>query len=317
MSLNILKNNPLSPVIKSKLFAFVFFIFAIVFFILTLKSSKKISVVAVGNISCDQKNKRQEEICKDKETYKLVKNINPAAFLTLGDLQYQRGEYENYVFYYDKLWGDLKNSTYPVPGNHEYRTVNAEGYFDYFNGKGNFSGKAGNRNKGYYSFNIGSWHIIALNSMCEHIGGCDMKAPQTLWLQEDLKRNNAFCSLVFFHYPPFWSNPKDVYIFPNIIWNILYDNGVDIAISGFRRYYERNVPINKLGELDGKKGIRIFNSGAGGESFHNELKPSTFAEIEIKNTFGVLKLTLGKQTYQWEFISIENKIFDKGKGACH
>lgn len=310
----------MNPKQKKYLFVFLFFL-AFIGLINFLNIGKNISfpvIVAVGDISCGEKDRQEGALpCKDKETAKLVKTIKPYAVLALGDLQYSKGAYEDFLSFYDKTWGALKAITYPVPGNHEYRVASAEGYFDYFNGKRIFSGRVGDRDKGYYSFDLGTWHLIALNSNCNNIGGCDENSPQTRWLKRDLDNNNSICTLAFFHFPYFTSASNNINTFPNAVWDSLYQYGVDIVLTGHEHYYERHIPQDNKKNIDYNKGIRMFTVGTGGKSYAKNPYISSTAQVYKENVFGVLKLMLKPNSYAWEFIAIDNNVVDQGTARCH
>ena len=158
-------------------------------------------IVAAGDIACDPLSSSYNggagtaTLCHQMHTSDIIESINPTAVLTLGDNQYQNGELSNFNTYYDPTWGRAFDKTYPSPGNHEYGTSNAAGYFAYF------GSKAGDPSKGYYSYDLGLWHIVSLNSNCSQVGGCATNSPQTTWLDNDLSANNSACTLVYWHHP--------------------------------------------------------------------------------------------------------------------
>jgi acid phosphatase type 7 len=162
-------------------------------------------VAAAGDIACDPKDPHYNhgsgtaERCHTKATSDLLLGIHPDAVLTLGDDQYQRGSLAAFLESYAHTWGRLKATTHPAAGNHEYWTRDAAGYFAYF---GNAAGSPG---KGYYSFNLNNWHLIALNSNCQHVGGCGFGSPQEQWLQEDLRVHPGNCILAYLHHARFSS----------------------------------------------------------------------------------------------------------------
>lgn len=298
-----------------KIFLLTFIIILLGIFSIIKKESP--IIIGVGDIGCGKKDRQEGNPCKDRETLRLAKIINPDAVLALGDLQHSKASYEDFLSFYDKTWGQLKSITYPVPGNHEYRTASAEGYFHYFNGRKNFSGRAGDRDKGYYSFDLGTWHLIALNSNCNNIGGCDENSPQTRWLKRDLDNNNSICTLAFFHFPYFTSVSENTNTFPNTVWDLLYQNSIDVVLTGHEHYYERHIPQDNKKNIDYNKGIRTFTVGTGGKSFGHDSSQNPLVETHIEDTLGVLALTLKKYSYEWGFISTDNVILDKGKSLCH
>ncbi len=268
------------------------------------------SLVAAGDISsCTNNN--------DEATAKLLGSIQ-GTILVLGDAVYEHGSPEEFADCYSSTWGRFKDRTKPVPGNHEYHTQGAEGYFEYF-GKA-----AGNHDKGYYSFDLGEiWHIVALNSNCEEVpGGCEEASPQLRWLKEDLAANkDKRCTLAYMHHPRFSSgkehgNTHSV----KPLWDALYEAGADVVLSGHTHNYERFAPQDPEGEADSERGIREFVVGTGGgeESLHPIGDPIANSEVHNDETFGVLKLTLRPEGYEWRFVPVEGETFsDSGNARCH
>ena len=245
-------------------------------------------------------------------TAKLV-DKTPGTVLTLGDLAYPDGTDQNFNECYAKTWGRHKSRTRPAPGNHEYHTPGAAGYFNYF---GKIAGETG---RGYYSFDLGSWHIIALNSQCADVGGCQRGSPQERWLHDDLEKNSSKCILAYWHSPLFSSGSEhgnDPTMKP--FWSDLYEAGADIVLNGHDHDYERFAPQNPDGIADPKKGIREFVVGTGGKNQRRFNLPLPTTASRSNSTFGVLKLTLHPQSYAWEFIPVAGGQFkDSGSGSCH
>src|SRR3989344_4817461 len=206
-----------------------------------LNSLNEITVGAAGDIACNFQSKSNEE-CAQEKTEKLIEDLNPDIVLALGDLQYKKGTSADFQNFYDKSWGLFKEKTKPVPGNHEYETLSASGFFEYFNNL--------EKGKGYYSFDEGNWHLIALNSNCWAIGGCEKNSPQVKWLLEDLKNNSGKCTLAFFHHPLFSSEKRGGNYFVKYIWQVLYDNNVDLILNGHNHAYERYSPQTPEGLKD-------------------------------------------------------------------
>ena len=244
-------------------------------------------------------------------TAKLLDKI-PGTVLPIGDLAYPDGSDASFRCY-DKTWGRHKDRTRPAPGNHEYRTPGAAGYFRYF-GKA-----AGDPSRGYYSFDLGSWHIIALNSQCSAIGGCGKGSPQEQWLRHDLQENVASCTLAFWHVPLFSSGDEHGNS-PGMkdFWDDLYQAGADIVLNGHDHDYERFVPQRPDGAADPTRGIREFVVGTGGKNQRGFHRPLPTTEIRSNSTFGVLQLTLHAHDYEWKFIPVAGGEFtDSGSGKCH
>lgn len=258
--------------------------------------------------------------CKDPEgaqiTAKLIEQI-PGTVFALGDLAYEAGSPDNFEFCYGPTWGRFKDRTKPAIGNHEYVNPTAHGYFDYW------KAQAGPRGKAYYSYDLGAWHIVVLNTNCKIPGveGCGAGSPQEQWLKEDLAKHPNACILAYGHHPLASSGIfKKHAIHPELkpLWQDLYDAHADLVLAGHEHSYERFAPIDPDGNADPKNGIREIVAGMGGRS-HDPLG-SALPGSEVRNweTFGVLKLTLSPGKYTWEFIAEPGKTFrDSGSGTCH
>lgn len=198
----------------------------------------------------------------------------------------------------------------PVIGNHEYNTAGASSYFDYF------GAAAGDRSKGYYSFNLGNWHIIALNSNCSNVGGCNAGSPQEQWLRADLAASSTQCTLALWHHPLFSSGVASNRT--QALWNALYDYNADLILNGHAHVYERFAPQTPGGTLDTVRGIREFIVGTGGESHGGTTNLAPNSEAYNGTTFGVIKLTLKSNSYDWQFIPEAGRTFtDSGSTLCH
>jgi hypothetical protein len=240
-----------------------------------------------------------------------------AAVLAIGDLQYERGEYPNFLASFDPSWGRLKPIMRPVPGNHEYGTPGAAGYFDYFNGPGVQSGQAGERGKGYYSYELGSWHVIVLNSNCRFVA-CSRGSLQETWLRNDLALHRTSCTLAYWHHPLFSSTVGTATPAVQPLWQALYDAGADLVLSGHAHNYQRFAPQSPSGAADPTRGIREFVVGTGGNSHHFAGPPIANQETVDDTTFGILRLTLLESGYLWRFVPRSGGVFaDAGAGACH
>jgi chitodextrinase len=239
--------------------------------------------------------------------------------LPLGDTQYDTGKLTSFMSSYDPTWGRVKSISRPAVGNHEYKTTDAAGYFDYFNGTGNSTGPAGERGKGYYSFDVGTWHLIALNSsdMCT-IVACGAGSPQETWLKADLAAHPNACTLAYWHHPFFNSGHDGNLGGMQAIFQDLYNADADVILGGHAHDYERFAPQNPSGQLDNTRGIRQFVVGTGGAFFTalGTTKPNS--QVRQDNTYGVLKLTLHPTSYDWQFVPEAGKTFtDSGSTACH
>jgi len=253
--------------------------------------------------------------CRDlsgaEATAKLLDQI-PGTVMAVGDLAYPDGTKENFECY-DRTWGRQKTRTRPAPGNHEFHSSAATPYFDYF---GSLAGAPGD---GYYSYDLGAWHIVVLNSECVDVGGCGPGSRQEKWLRSDLAAHPSSCTLAYWHKPLFSSggaHGNDLEVTP--LWQALYDAGADVVIGGHDHNYERFAPQNPQGESDPVHGIREFVIGTGGKNLRpfGPTKPNS--EVRNNEAFGVLRLTLRPKSYNWQFISQQGKTFtDSGSTSCH
>ncbi|OWW19209.1 metallophosphoesterase family protein [Noviherbaspirillum denitrificans] len=231
-----------------------------------------------------------------------------AVVLTLGDNTYPVGLLSEFENCYEPTWGRFKSRTYPSPGNHDYYTPYAAGYYRYF------GDAAGPGRRGYYSFTRGSWHIISLNSFlkpAEH-------SAQLAWLKEELARSTAKCTLAYWHHPLYSSGGHGNDKRMQEAWAMLHAAGADVVLVSHDHDYERFAPQDAEGQLDDARGIRQFVVGTGGA----ELTPLRFrrshSEASDNSTFGVLKLVLKEAGYEWEFIPVEKGGFtDRGAALCH
>jgi acid phosphatase type 7 len=248
----------------------------------------------------------------DEATAELLDTI-PGTVFTTGDNVYGSGGPGEYANCYDPTWGRHKDRTRPSAGNHDYYTDGASGYFGYFDEA------AGDPKEGYYSYDLGTWHIVVLNSNCDEIGGCDAGSPQEQWLRADLAAHPATCTLAYWHHPLFSSGAKhgsDDDVLP--LWEALYDAGAEVVLVGHEHQYERFAPQDPNGALDPGRGIRQIVIGTGGKELYGFGPIEANSEARNADTFGVLQLTLGEGRYTWEFIPVAGKDFtDRGTGSCH
>ena len=284
-------------------------------------------IAAAGDIACDPTNSSfnggngSSSSCHQKYTSDLLVNAGLAAVLPLGDNQYYCGGYQAFLQSYDLSWGRVKAITHPVVGNHEYLTSGgtgctsanggAAGHFNYF------GAAAGQPGKGYYSYDIGAWHLIALNSNCGDAGGCSSGSPQGQWLEADLAAHSNICTLAYWHIPLFSSGGR-ASSNTQSFWQVLYNHNADLILAGHDHIYERFAPQTPSGTRDTTRGIREFIVGSGGAN-HTSLA-TIFANSEVHNvdTYGILKLTLHPTSYDWQFVPEAGKTFtDSGTTFCH
>jgi hypothetical protein len=237
---------------------------------------------------------------------------NLGTVMAVGDLAYPNGTKADFACY-DKTWGRVKSRTRPAVGNHEFRSSGATFYFKYF------GGTAGNPNRGFYSYDLASWHIIVLNSECLQVGGCNAGSPQEKWLRADLAAHPNDCTLAYWHKPLFSSGAShgdDPEIKP--LWQALYEANADVIINGHDHDYERFAPQDPDGKTDEQRGMREFVVGSGGKNHRPFATPHANSELRNNDTYGVLKLTLKAGAYDWQFIPEAGKSFtDSGSGTCH
>jgi hypothetical protein len=280
-------------------------------------------VAAVGDIACDPASSNfnggagTSSYCRDRYVAQAVAAANPAAILILGDAQYESGTYSAFLNSFDKNWGSMKSKIKPAPGNHEYNTSGASGYYDYFNGVGVQSGQAGDRSKGYYSFNVGAWHVIALNSNCSKVA-CAAGSTQESWLRSDLAANRNVCTVAYFHHPRWSSGDHGNNSSVQDLVDALYENNADLILAGHDHSYERFAPMNASGAVDNTRGIRHFVVGSGGKNHYAFNTPLSTSQMRNADTYGFLRLTLKSTSYDWKFVPEAGKTFtDTGTTNCH
>jgi hypothetical protein len=287
-----------------------------------VEKGQRVVVAAVGDVA--GRGNQQDVTAKLLRT--LIATRGVKAVLLVGDLAYPSGEYVDFVRYYHPSWGrrEIRELSRPVPGNHEYKS-GAHGYFDYFNGRGAVSGPAGVRGAGYYSFDMGDWHFIALNTSdgCEAVS-CTPGSPMRRWLARDLDDNEHKCSLAYYHHPRFQqgahhADSEDI----APLWNTLHDAGVDIVLSGHEHNFQALAPLDKKGHRDGKRGIRSFVVGTGGATPYRGFAKSMHrgnVEAKIAGRYGVLLLTLDPEKYNWEFVATDStpdgEVLVQGSDVC-
>ena len=248
----------------------------------------------------------------DEATAALLDARPEGVVATMGDNAYPRGTAREFAECYGPTWGRHRDRTRPAPGNHDYQTSHAEGYFGYF------GAAAGTPGRAYYSYEVGSWHVVVLDSNC---GGTSCRAggAQERWLRADLAARGAPCTLAYWHHPRFSSGSvhgSDDAVGP--LFQTLYEAGADVVLAGHEHNYERFAPLDPAGRIDTARGIRSFVVGTGGRSHYGFGDPITGSEVRNGDTYGVLELTLEPGGYRWEFLPQAGKTFtDSGSGTCH
>ena len=227
--------------------------------------------------------------------------------LLLGDLAYLNGTPSEFRDCFDPTWGVEKPRLRPSPGNHEYNTLDATGYYAYF------GTQAGRTARGYYSFDIGDWHIVSLNSNIDAQAG----SAQELWLRDDLAKTARTCTLAYWHHPLFTSSPRGYNAKMKDIWRALFESRATVILNGHEHNYERFAKQNADGVADPVNGIRQFIVGTGGIGMTPMLTPVANSEVRNSLTFGALQLTLASNSYAWDFVpAVEGVVVDSGTANC-
>lgn len=239
-----------------------------------------------------------------RATAALLDTIQGTVF-TLGDHAYQTGSAKEFEKCYGPTWGRHKARTRPTLGNHDMNTDRGRPYFEYF------GENAGPPGLGYYSYDLGVWHIISLNSFTRN------NVPQMKWLREDLAAHKTECVLAYWHVARFSSGPHGSDPLMADVWRVLYEAGADVVLSSHDHLYERFAPQDDNGKADPERGIRQFIVGTGGAGVYEYKRTASNSEVRNNRTYGVLKLTLKPARYDWEFIPMAGQQFrDAGSGVC-
>jgi hypothetical protein len=248
----------------------------------------------------------------DEATGALIKTV-PGTVAALGDLAYETGTAAEFAACYQPSWGAFKDRTRPAVGNHEFESdAAASGYFGYW------GGRAGNPAQGWYSYDLGGWHVIVLNSNCGFVGGCGAGSPQESWLRADLAAHPATCTVAYWHHPRFSGGQVTNEVDMQQFWQDLYDANADLVLNGHAHNYQRFAPQTATGVPDPARGIREFVVGTGGNPTLHPVAPIANTEVINNNTWGVLKLTLRNSGYDWQFLRAAGGTFtDSGSQACH
>jgi acid phosphatase type 7 len=257
-------------------------------------------VIAAGDIaSCDLEG--------DALTAALINNMD-GTVLALGDLAYPAGSDATYRDCYGPTWGAFLDRTHPVVGNHDLQADGGDAYWRYF------GDRAGTLGEGWYSFDIGDWHVVVLNSNCELIA-CGPGSPQNDWLTADLAASDAECTLAAMHHPRFSSGPHGDYPPVAPLWEALDAADADLLLVGHDHLYERFVPQTATGVAD-PSGLRQITAGTGGYTRYAAERVAPNSELVIDDAFGVLVLTLHPDSYDWSFVTIDGLEADSGRAGC-
>jgi acid phosphatase type 7 len=237
----------------------------------------------------------------------LIGRIGPRAVLPLGDNQYDDGALGDYRASYDPTWGRFRDRTYPTPGNHDYHTPQADGYFDYF------GARAHRASNGMYSVNIGRWHVVSINS-----GRGRISDRQLQWVRRNLGSDRHRCELAFWHHPR-WSSgtTHGSNQAMGSLWKVLWRHGVDVVLNGHEHNYERFKLMDPSGRWAPRAGIREFVVGTGGRGLYALGPAIRGSQRRIDNRFGVLRMVLHARSYGWRFLAASGVVLDRGGHVCH
>jgi hypothetical protein len=250
---------------------------------------------------------------EDEATAALLETIEGTVF-TLGDNVYENGSTGEFERCYTTSWGrpSIRDRTRPVPGNHDYNTRDARGYFGWF------GAAAGDPARGYYAYDVGAWRVYALNSNCGQVGGCDAGSPQEQWLRADLAANPRACAIGMWHHPRFSSGEHGDNAVTQALWAALYDANAELVLAGHDHDYERFAPQTATGALDDARGLIEVVVGTGGRSLRGFGTPRDNSLVRNADTWGVLRLSLSPGAYAFEFVPASGGGFtDSGSGHCH
>ena len=253
----------------------------------------------------------------------VIDGMRPDAVFALGDLAYPNGSIDELVDCYGPSLGRFRSITRATPGNHEYHTPHAGAYYAYF------CGSSGDTFKGFYSFDIGRWHVVSLNSNCgrdldvvsdvaDDFGGCDEGSPQARWLRADLEAHAAGCTLAMWHHPRFSAGSEGPSPMVDALWRIIVERGVDIVLNGHAHDYQRFPPLGKDGQRDDANGTRVFIVGTGGVKLtsFDENQPVR-SELRENTSHGALRLDLREHGYTWSFMPVlGDSLHDDGVAKC-
>jgi acid phosphatase type 7 len=286
----------------------------------TLPDARATRVAAAGDIACAPTDPSfnggvgTAAACQQMATSSAILAGGYDAVLPLGDTQYNAGTTPAFKASYRPSWGRVDAIAHPVVGNHEYGTPGAAQYFQYF------GASAGTPGQGWYSYELGSWHVIALNANCTLIaGGCGTGSPEEIWLRSDLAAHPVQCTLAYWHQPLFTSGQQGPAVAMSTIWADLTSAGADLVLNGHEHDYERFAPQTASGRLDTAHGMAEIIVGTGGAnhmSLHATRMPNSVTSDST--SFGFLDLTLSPGTYSWSFVPVAGGAFhDTGSAACH
>jgi len=260
-----------------------------------------VTLWAVGDIaSCDGQG--------DEATAAMLAGAD-GTIAVLGDIAYESGSAREFTECFDSAWGRLKPRLRPTPGNHEYRSKGAAPYFAYF------GTAAGAPDRGYYSYDLGEWHVVVLNSNCADVGGCGEGSAQFLWLADDLEQSEAVCTLAYWHHALTSSGRHGDDGRMGEAYGHLEAAGAELVLAGHEHHYERFGPQDADGRAV-SDGPRQFVVGTGGKSLWGFERPDEDSEVRFSREYGALRLSLGVGRFAWEFLTVDGETVDSGSGSC-
>lgn len=266
-------------------------------------------IVAVGDITCPPDQPMTATTCRHTQVANRIAALKPNNLWLLGDIQYPYGELENFRSSFEPSFGRFRSIWRPVPGNHEYATPGASGYFDYF------GRDAGPNKRGYYSFNIGKWHVVALDSNCANID-CGFQSTQMRWLRQDLRRNRTQCLAAILHHPFKSSSLHGNTSAIKPLFKELRKAGAEFVLAGHDHAYERFSPMLENGRWSKRRGVASFVVGTGGMSLYAPNKPARHSQFLLSTKYGALEMKLGTRGYLWRFVDETGRSYDRGRAAC-
>ncbi len=267
------------------------------------------TIAAVGDIACEVGAEVTVGTCKQKQVAGAITRAKPDSVWLLGDIQYLNGELSQFRAKFGKDFAALRNRWRPAPGNHEYATTNASGYYQFF-GKA-----AGPYQRGFYSFDIGKWHVVSLNANCDKID-CSNTSFQAKWLRNDLKKNSKRCTAAYWHQPLFSSGKEhgnDPTVRP--LWQILQSHHADLVLNGHDHDFEVFGRQDANAKRDPNGMIEIV-AGTGGKSWYQFATVQPNSKVRIGNTFGFLSLTLNPRSFDRRYINTDSKVLARGSARC-
>ena len=266
-----------------------------------------VRVVAVGDIACEPGAAATPLTCQQSATATLARRLKPAAALLLGDLQYETGAASEWASF-GASWGKLGVPLYPAPGNHEYATIGAGAYYDYF------GARAGPARRGWYAFNLGGWRLYSLNANCATVG-CSAGSAQERWLRSDLAAHPRACVGAYWHQARFSSGLHGDDDGPAPLWAALQSAHADLVLEGHDHDYER-FDRRLAGGAVNTRGVASFVVGTGGKTFYPVIRREPGSRKVVVGRFGVLSLTLGKGAWAWKYVTVGGQTLDRGTQRC-